>query len=183
VRQVDWESMRPNFFFIFNHASLENQSAMWLTSFHYDGNDGLITQMNRKYPSISIFDTGSMLKQIQTILAQVSRALEAMVVLVLICGVLLLLAQIQVGMNQRRTELVVYRTLGAGKRLLRRTLWSEFALLGAMAGVVAALGAETALWLLQTRVFDFPWQPQWPLWVGLPLAGGFLLSLCGSVLG
>lgn len=54
VRQVDWESMRPNFFFIFNHASLENQSAMWLTSFHYDGNDGLITQMNRKYPSISI---------------------------------------------------------------------------------------------------------------------------------
>ena len=84
---------------------------MWLTSFHYDGNDGLITQMNRKYPSISIFDTGSMLKQIQTILAQVSRALEAMVVLVLICGVLLLLAQIQVGMNQRRTELVVYRTL------------------------------------------------------------------------
>lgn len=183
VRQVDWESMRPNFFFIFNHASLKNQSAMWLTSFHYDGNDGLITQMNRKYPSISIFDTGSMLKQIQTILAQVSRALEAMVVLVLICGVLLLLAQIQVGMNQRRTELVVYRTLGAGKRLLRRTLWSEFALLGAMAGVVAALGAETALWLLQTRVFDFPWQPQWPLWVGLPLAGGFLLSLCGSVLG
>ena len=124
-----------------------------------------------------------MLKQIQTILAQVSRALEAMVVLVLICGVLLLLAQIQVGMNQRRTELVVYRTLGAGKRLLRRTLWSEFALLGAMAGVVAALGAETALWLLQTRVFDFPWQPQWSLWVGLPLAGGFLLSLCGSVLG
>ena len=38
-----------------------------------------------------------MLKQIQTILAQVSRALEAMVVLVLICGVLLLLAQIRWG--------------------------------------------------------------------------------------
>lgn len=183
IRQVDWESMRPNFFFIFNQSSLQNQSAMWLTSFHYEGNDGLITAMNRQYPSISIFDTGAMLKQIQTILAQVSRALEAMVVLVLICGVLLLLAQIQVGMAQRRTELVVYRTLGAGKRLLRRTLWCEFALLGAMAGVVAALGAEIALWQLQTRVFDFPWQPQWPLWIALPLVGGFLLSLCGSVLG
>ena len=56
-------------------------------------------------------------------------------------GVLLLLAQVQVGMRQRHQELVVYRTLGAGKRLLRMTLWSEFALLGLVAGLVAAIGA------------------------------------------
>ena len=42
--------------------------------------------MNRKVSFHQYFDTGSMLKQIQTILAQVSRALEAMVVLVLIYG-------------------------------------------------------------------------------------------------
>lgn len=35
------------------------------------------------------------------------------------CGVLLLLAQVQVGMRQRHQELVVWRTLGAGKSLLR----------------------------------------------------------------
>ncbi len=51
-------------------------------------------------------------------------------VLVTACGVLLLLAQVQVGMRQRHQELVVYRTLGAGKSLLRMTLWAEFALLG-----------------------------------------------------
>jgi predicted lysophospholipase L1 biosynthesis ABC-type transport system permease subunit len=38
-----------------------------------------------------------------------------MVVLVTACGVLLLLAQVQVGMRQRYQELVVWRTLGAGK--------------------------------------------------------------------
>jgi putative ABC transport system permease protein len=31
------------------------------------------------------------------------------------------------------------------------TLWSEFALLGLVAGLVAAIGAETALAVLQTR--------------------------------
>jgi putative ABC transport system permease protein len=57
------------------------------------------------------------------------------------------------------------------------TLWSEFALLGLVAGLVAAIGAETALAVLQTKVFDFPWEPDWRLWLMLPLCGAVLLSL------
>ena len=106
-----------------------------------------------------------------------------MVGLVMICGALLLVAQIQVGMTQRRIELVVYRTLGAGKSLLRRTLWAEFALLGLMAGLAAAIGAEVALSLLQISVFNFPWQPQWGMWITVPIVAALLLSLCGSILG
>ncbi len=100
-------------------------------------------------------------------------------VLVTFCGVLLLLAQIQVRMRQRRQELVVCRTLGAGKKLLRATLWWEFALLGVVAGVVAALGAEAALWALQRKIFDFPWQPDWTLWLALPLCGAEAGWACG----
>ncbi len=66
---------------------------------------------------------------------------------------------------------------------MRRTLWSEFALLGLMAGLAAAFGAEIALWLLQSKVFDFPWQPEWRMWVLLPLCAAILLSICGSWLG
>ena len=88
-------------------------------------------------------------------LEQVSRALEVMVVLVTACGMLLLLAQVQVGMRQRHQELVVWRTLGAGKKLLRTTLWCEFAMLGFVSGLVAAIGAETALAVLQAKVFGF----------------------------
>ncbi|MBD2796144.1 ABC transporter permease [Xenorhabdus sp. 18] len=183
IRKVDWESINPNFIFILSKETLENQPRMWLTSFHYEGDGRLLTEMNRHFPTISMLDIGSILKQAQGILQQVSKALEIMVVLVMICGGLLLLAQIQVGMSQRQLELVVYRTLGASKKLLRRTLWSEFALLGFMAGLAAAWGAEIALWLLQTQVFDFPWQPQWPMWFVLPVLSSLLLSLCGGWLG
>ncbi len=55
-------------------------------------------------------------------------------------------------MRQRHQELVVWRTLGAGKKLLRTTLWCEFAMLGLVAGLVAAIGAETALAILQINV-------------------------------
>ncbi|WP_196062906.1 MULTISPECIES: putative ABC transporter permease subunit YbbP [unclassified Serratia (in: enterobacteria)] len=183
LRQVDWESLKPNFYFIFPPGALDGQPQTWLTSFRYDGDGKVLTQLNRQFPTLSLLDIGLILKQVGGVLQQVSRALEVMVVLVVICGGLLLLAQVQVGMRQRRQELVVYRTLGAGKRLLRGTLWCEFALLGLVAGIAAAVGAEAALWLLQTKVFDFPWAPTPVLWWALPLLSALLLSLCGGWLG
>lgn len=183
LRKVDWESLRPNFFFIFPQGALDGQPQSWLTSFRWQNGNGMLTQLNREFPTISLLDIGAILKQVGQVLEQVSRALEVMVVLVTLCGVLLLLAQVQVGMRQRHQELVVYRTLGAGKRLLRTTLWCEFALLGLVSGLVAAIGAETALAVLQTKVFDFPWEPDWRLWLTLPLCGAVLLSACGGWLG
>lgn len=183
LRKVDWESLRPNFFFIFPSGALDDQPQSWLTSFRWENGNGMLTQLNREFPTISLLDIGAILKQVGQVLEQVSRALEVMVVLVTACGMLLLLAQVQVGMRQRHQELVVWRTLGAGKKLLRTTLWCEFAMLGMVAGLVAAIGAETALAVLQTRVFDFPWEPDWRLWVVLPLCGALLLSLCGGWLG
>jgi len=183
LRKVDWESLRPNFYFIFPDGALDGQPQSWLTSFRWDNGNVLLTQLNREFPTVSLLDIGAILKQVGQVLEQVSRALEVMVVLVTLCGVLLLLAQVQVGMRQRHQELVVWRTLGAGKSLLRTTLWAEFALLGLVSGLVAAIGAETALAVLQTKVFDFPWEPDWRLWVTLPLSGGILLSLCGGWLG
>lgn len=183
LRKVDWESLRPNFFFIFPSGALDGQPQSWLTSFRWERDNVMLTQLNREFPTISLLDIGAILQQVGQVLEQVSRALEVMVVLVTVCGLLLLLAQVQVGMRQRHQELVVWRTLGAGKRLLRTTLWCEFALLGLVSGLVAAIGAETALALLQIRVFDFPWQPDWRLWVILPLCGALLLSVCGGWLG
>jgi len=183
LRKVDWESLRPNFFFIFPPGALDSQPLTWLTSFRLDNRAALLAQLNRTFPTLSLLDIGSILRQIGQVLTQVSQALEIMVVLVTACGVLLLMAQIQVGMRQRQQELVVYRTLGAGKRLLRTTLWCEFALIGVVSGIAAALGAEAALWALQRKIFDFPWQPDWILWLALPLGGELLLSLCGGWLG
>lgn len=104
--------------------------------------------------------------------------------LVTACGMLLLLAA---GAGRHAASAIRNwwsgRTLGAGKKLLRTTLWCEFAMLGLVSGLVASIGAETALAVLQTQVFDFPWEPDWRLWIVLPLCGALLLSLCGGWLG
>jgi putative ABC transport system permease protein len=183
LRKVDWDSLRPNFYFIFPPGALDAQPQSWLTSFRYHGDGKTITQLNRQFPTLSLLDIGTILKQVGQVLQQVSRALEVMVILVMLCGGLLLLAQIQVGMRQRRQELIVYRTLGASKKLLRSTLWCEFAVLGLVAGIAAAVGAEASLWILQRKVFDFPWEPNLVLWWSVPLFSALLLSLCGGWMG
>lgn len=104
LRKVDWESLRPNFFFIFPPGALDGQPQSWLTSFRWENGNGMLTQLNREFPTVSLLDIGAILKQVGQVLEQVSRALEVMVVLVTVCGVLLLLAQVQVGMRQRHQE-------------------------------------------------------------------------------
>lgn len=183
IRQVDWESLQPNFFFIFPPNALDSQPQSWLTSFHYSGEQSAIVQLNRQFPTVSVLDVGNMIRQASQVLQQVSSALEVMVALVIICGFLLLFAQIQVGMQQRRQELVVYRTLGAKRKLLRATLLSEFALIGLAVGVTATVGSEITLGLLQKQVFDFVWQPNLWVWIILPAISVGLLSLCGLWLG
>lgn len=183
LRNVDWESLRPNFYFIFSETVLEGQPQSLLTSFHWDGGPRLLTELNRHFPTVGLLDIGAILRQVSLVLEQISRSLEVMVIMVLGGGMLLLLAQIQITLHSRHRELVVYRTLGANKRLLRLSLWAEFALSGTVAGIVAAAGAEFALYQLQSRVFDFPWSPDWKLWIVLPLSGALLLSACGGVLG
>ncbi len=117
-------------------------------------------------------------------LEQVSRALEVMVVLVTACGDVAVAGTGAGGyaVSATRAEWCGAH-LGAGEKLLRTTLWCEFAMLGFVSGLVAAIGAETALAVLQAKVFDFPWEPDWRLWIVLPCSGALLLSLFGGWLG
>ncbi len=183
IRHVNWESLQLNFYFIFPPGSLDQQLQRWMSSFHYKNNDmSMLTAFNRQFPTVSLIDVNVILTQLKQILEQVSQVISVMMVLVILCGVLLLMAQVQIGMQQRFQEIRVYRILGATRTLLRRTLWYEFALLGIVSGATATLATEIALWVLQTKLFDFSWQPNIVLWLTLPLISVLLLASCGYLL-
>ena len=62
LRKVDWESLRPNFYFIFPEGALDGQPQSWLTSFRWENGNGMLTQLNRQFPTISLLDIGAILK-------------------------------------------------------------------------------------------------------------------------
>ena len=181
LRKVDWESLRPSFFFIFPVGALDGQPQSWLTSFRWENGNGMLTQQ----PGIPDGQPAGYWRDTET-------------------------GQSGAGAGQPRAggdggtgddlrRAVAAGTgagwhasassgagglpyAGSGKRLLRATLWASSPCWGWWQAV-AAIGAEAALAVLQSKVFDFPWEPDWRLWLTLPVCGALLLSLCGGWLG
>ncbi len=180
LRSLDWESFNPNFYLIFNQPIGAPDSAFYLISFYLSpDNKPALTELIRAIPSISVLEVDALLEQIQSIIAQVTLAVEFILVLILAAGLLVLVAGIQSTLDVRYRESALLRTMGAPGALLRRTLAIEFGALGALSGLLGAFGAEWVLFYLQGELFnmDTGWHP-W-LWVVAPFAGMLVIGLVG----
>lgn len=181
IREVNWRSMTPNFFLIFNKAALGDMPSTYISSFHLPKDrHPLLDRLLRNYPTLSIIKVDRIIKKIRAIIDHVSLALTYIMLLVICASVLVLLVQIQASYQQRHQDLVVLRTIGASKTLLKRAIAIEFLIIGALAGLIAVLTTEVALWLIQTYVIEMQWQPHPQLWLVATISGGLFVALVGT---
>ena len=180
AREVDWSSMQPNFFFIFNQPLVESNSASYMASVFIAPEDrSKLGPLLREQPTISMIDVDQILKQVKSVVAQLSLAVESILVMVLGAGVLVLVASIQASIDERRHESAILRTLGASKSLIRTILLVEYASLGFVAGLIAGISAEALVAVLQNQLFQLPFQFHWPLWVLTPFTGMIIIGAAG----
>lgn len=180
IRNVEWDSMNPNFFMVFNQAVLENSATNWLTSAYLAPEQKLfINQLAQKFPTISIIEVDQMISQVRRIIQQISQAIEFILILVLAGGTLVFITCIQSTLDIRFHESAILRTLGAKRSLVRNQLLVEYCTLGGLSGLIAAVGTETCLFFLQTFVFDLGFQLHWPLWVSAIPIGVVSVGLVG----
>ncbi|MGB2427448.1 MAG: ABC transporter permease, partial [Alteromonas sp.] len=162
LREVNWQTMQPNFFFVLHPAAMENFAATYITSFHLDqSRKAEITQLMLPFASVTLFDVDARINQLRDVVDQVSLAVEFILILVLAAGSLVLIAQVQASMDERQQELAILRTLGARGRLIRLSVVFEFLIIGIVAGFMAALANEFSLWLLQSQVFQMEASIHW----------------------
>lgn len=181
IRHVHWRSMRPNFILIFNRAALGDMPSTYISSFYLPSDQRhMLTELLTQYPTISLIKIDRLIKKLKEIIEQVSLALSYIMILVICASVLVLLVQIQASYQQRHQDLVILRTLGAGKRLLKRAIAIEFLISGALAGFIAALTTELALWLIQTFVIEMPWKPHPILWLAATIIGSVFVAFIGT---
>jgi putative ABC transport system permease protein len=115
------------------------------------------------------------------VIEQVSIAIELILILVVLAGSLVLVAQVQASMEERERELAILRTLGAKGRLLRNSVLFEFVALGAIAGFMASFAMEIAVYMLQTRVFDMSPSFHFSYWLLGIGAGGAFVGTVGLI--
>lgn len=166
MRTVAWDTFRVNFFAILTPAALEKAPQTFLTSFHLPpSKTALLPQLIHTFPNITVFDVGAILSQLQGVLDQVVNAVQLLFGFTLAAGLLVLGAALTATRDERMREAAVLRALGASRAQLGRAQRIELLAIGALAGVLAAAGAQGIAFALSTFVFDFPITPGlWP-WI------------------
>jgi putative ABC transport system permease protein len=174
LRKLEWGSMRVNFFVILNPALMKDMPQTWITAFHVPtAKTGLLNQLTRDYPNLTVVDVGNMIRQVQAVVEQVVVAVEFLFLFTLVSGVLVLYAALVGSQDERTREAGLLRALGATRKQLSQAQWIEFALTGGLAGLLAATGAAAVGWALARYVFSFQWTFSPLVWlVGLGVGAG-----------
>jgi putative ABC transport system permease protein len=180
TRSLNWDNMTPNFYFLFPEGLLEEYPRTSMTSLYIPPQQKLlVNDLLRKYPTVQVIELDKIIDRIRTIVSQVTRGLEVMTLLILSCGVLVMFAAVSLSMSERLQESAILRTLGSSRRLILGIQLIEFSTLGIMAGLLASIGAEAAIAMLQRFMFDLPFALHPWLWIAGPLAGGVLVGALG----
>jgi putative ABC transport system permease protein len=154
VRGVRWDSFRVNFFLLLDPASGSGLAHSVIASFHLDSaHAAQLAAIARDYPALSLIDINALLDRVREIVGKVSRAATAVLGFSLAAGILVLFAALAASAEERRFESALLRTLGAGRRQIRAAVLGEFAIVGALAALIAAIGAGGAGMWLARRVF------------------------------
>ncbi len=179
-RSLEWDSMRPNFYFLFSPGALQSFAPMYMTSVYLPPAKKLfVNDLLRAYPTILVIEMDKVIAQIRTLVAQVSRGVELVLWLVLAGGFCVLFAAVNASIESRMREAGLLRALGSRRRLVLGSIGLEFSALGLMAGILAVIGAEALLLGLQFWVMDIAILPHPELWLLGPLAGVLLVGGLG----
>lgn len=180
IRELDWQSMRPNFFLVFPPKLLAPYPATFMTSFFLPPERKVfLNRFIRSFPTVTVIEMDVVVEQIRSIVDKVSAAIELVLGVILAAGALVLVAGVQASVDARMHESAILRALGARRRLILGGLLIEFATLGLFAGLLATVAAEFSVYILQVRVMEMAYAPSpwvWP--IGL-LAGMFLIGGLG----
>lgn len=181
LRHVDWDSMRVNFFVIGTPGLLASQPASYITSFHLPrGREAVLDALVRAFPNVTVIDVAAILEEVRGIMERVAQAVEFVFLFTLLAGVVVLYAALVATRDERMYEAAVMRALGAGRRQLLGAQWIEFAVIGALAGVVGAAGAGLVAWVLAERLMDVPYHFNPLLGLVGVAAGSLGVALAGA---
>ena len=178
LRRLRWDSMKINFFVIAPPALLADFPTSYVSAFRVEpGQEQALNELAARFPNVTLVDVAAALRQAQEVIDQLIAAVQFIFLFALGAGMLVLYSALVATEDERRREAAVMRVYGASRAQVIGAQRIEFLAMGAVAGILAALGAAAIGQLLARRVFELDLPPSPALWIAGPLAGIALLSL------
>ncbi len=180
IRELRWDTMKPNFYMIFSPGTLDAYPSTYITSFYLpEAQKNVLNTLVKKYPGTTILEVDLILRQFKTILTQLTQAINYLLYFALMAGFTVLFAAVYATLDNRIYEGALMRTLGANRSLLRNTHIIEFSALGLISGLLAVVISEAIIFALYTQVMAMQYRPSFYLWAVIPVTGALFVGLAG----
>jgi len=180
LRKVDWDSFNVNFFMIAPPGMLDGQPVSYVTSFHLPPrNVEMINALIQQFPNLLVIDVAQVMAQVQKMMTQVSKAVQFVFLFTLLAGLVVFYAAIASTQDDRIQQAAVMRTLGASRAQLTRAHLAEFAVIGALAGLIAAAGASGLGYVLAVKVLNLSYNFSPLAWVAGVVCGSAGIAMAG----
>lgn len=180
VREVDWGNFKPNFYMVFNQATLEKLPRTWIHSFYLPPEDKQkLAELVQTFPSISLIELDTVLSQVKTIINQVTWVIQALLLFVLLAAFAVTLSELKSSISERIKEGAIVRTLGASTAQLRLAQMIEFTAIGVFSALVAMVGTEIINRIIYARLFEIEYQTHFLVWIGVVIVSALVIGLLG----
>ncbi len=181
IRKVHWDSFKPNFFIIFPQQAFDNIAVTLLSSFYVPKNKlATVARKLKKYPSVSMIPVDKVLSQLRALISQAGMILQLSMGFIAILAFILVLTVLQITYKERLLQGLVIRAVGGGNRLMHQLLLTEWLILGAISGIVAAIFVELGYALIAVGLLDLKPQFHPAIWFLLPVIAFTILMLSGQ---
>jgi putative ABC transport system permease protein len=182
LREIRWDSFKPNFFVVFSPGVLDAVTGTLITSVHVEAAQRpVLVDLVRKFPEITVIDIDTLLAQVRDVMDKAALAVQYVFLFTLLAGLTVLFAAVQSTRDERRYESAMLRTLGASRAIVFQGVAAEFIVLGVLSGVLAATGATVAGYFLASRIFDLKYSPDPWVWVAGVVGGALLVGVAGML--
>jgi putative ABC transport system permease protein len=182
IREVSWARFEPNFFVVFNPASLEHapqQFAILVRAPTAAAVARLQRDVVQRYPNVSSLDLSLIQNTVNNVLGKVTSAVRFMALISLAFGIPVLFSAVAATRRDRLREGVLLKTLGATRRQVGRIMLAEYALLGALGSLAGVLLSTAGAWLLMKFVFETTFSAA----IGPVLVVGGVMTLLAITIG
>jgi len=165
LRDIAWRSLSINFTLVASPGLLERAPHTHIATVRAApaNESAILRAVTDALPNVSGIRVADVLGAVASLVGKIAAALAATGSVTLASGALVLVGAVAAGQRRRMAEAVVLKTLGATRQQIRAAWLVEFGLIGAAAGLIAAMVGTLASW----GVVRFLMQADWVFLPGI----------------
>jgi putative ABC transport system permease protein len=160
IRKVEWGNFSTNFYMILSPGSLEGAPITYVATLRVPQGREAALQRHAvaAFPNVTAINIGDVLDSLARVLERLSLAIRAVALFCILTGGIVMAAALATTRYRRLYESVVLKALGATRGLVARSFAAEYALLGAIAGLIGVVLAMALSWGVLYFILDLPWR-------------------------